>query len=133
MKLEEMERNELLDFFITRISGHEKEVETAHILAVHAAIKLPLVSAAKYEVDELDTDELIDLVEKGVLDLDGDIEEEERAWNLILDSLHPEKIFDIIENTDGYMKLYARMMQPIGELRESMLKNYVSIGGCINE
>ena len=35
MKLEEMKKNELLDFFITKIAGHEKEVEIAYIGLVY--------------------------------------------------------------------------------------------------
>lgn len=125
MKLAEMERTALIDLFITKISGNEKETEIAHILASFAAVKLSLSSASKYNVTEYDTDELIDLIETGVLNTEkGGYEEEETAWNIILDSLEPDKVYEIIIGIDKYMRLYARMMQPIDELRLNMLKNF---------
>lgn len=133
MKLEEMKRNELLDFFITRISGHEKEAEIAYVLALFAAYRLSNKSAAKHEVIELTTDELVDLIETGILNQNGaGYDEEEKAWDIVLDSMEPDTAFDIIMDIDEYMKLYGRMMQPIDELKESTLKNYVSIGGRVN-
>lgn len=126
MKLEEMERNELLDFFITRISGHEKETEIAYMLALFTAYGLSDKSAAKHEVTELATDELIDLIETGILNQNGaGYDEEEKAWGMVLDSLHPEKVFDIIADIDHYMDRYNAITKPLEQLEYTMLKIFV--------
>jgi|BioPla2DNA2_1021312.scaffolds.fasta_scaffold06123_4 hypothetical protein len=126
MKLEEMKRNELLDFFITKIAGHEKEVEIAYILALFTAYNLPSGSASKYEVTELTTGELIDLIETGILNQSGaGFDEEEKVWDIILDTLKPEKVFDIITDIDRYMEIYDNIMQPIDRLEYAMLKIFV--------
>lgn len=134
MKLEEMERNELVDFFITRISGNEKETEIAYTLALFTAYKLSNESAAKYAVTELATDELIDLIETGILNQNGaGYDEEEKAWGMVLDSLHPEKVFDIITDIDYYMSRYNSIMQPIEKLEYTMLKIFTEIEAEVNE
>lgn len=126
MKLEEMKRNELLDFFITRVSGNEKEAEIAYMLALFTAYNLSNESAIRHEVTELATDELIDLIETGILNQSGaGFDEEEKVWDIILDTLKPEKVFDIITDIDRYMEIYDNIMQPIDRLEYAMLKIFV--------
>ena len=126
MRLEEMERTELIDFFVTQISGNEKEVEIAYVLATYAANKLSRESAAKHDATELDTDELIDLIETGILNQNGaGYDEEERAWGMVLDSLKPDKIFDIIENNSYYMDKFNDIIKPLEHLQRAMLRTFI--------
>lgn len=124
-KLNELNRTGLKDMFISLISGNSMEVEIAHMLSVFTAVKLPLESAIKHEVLELDTEELIDLLETGLLNTKGGYEEEEEAWDLVLDSLKPEMVTSIIYDIAYYMKRYARSVMPVNDLKLSLLKGFV--------
>lgn len=124
-KLNELSRTELKDMFISLISGNDMEVEIAHMLSVFTAVKLPPESAIKHEVSEHDTEELIDLLETGLLNTKGGYEEEEEAWDLVLDSLKPEMVTSIIYDIAYYMKRYARSVMPVNDLKLSLLKGFV--------
>ena len=126
MKLEEMSRTELVDMFISYISGHEKETEIAYTLGLFTAMKLSNESTIEYDVTEYDTDSLIDLIETGILNQNGaGFDEEEKVWNMVLDTLKPDKVFNIIDSIDHYMDRYNRIMQPIDDLEYTMLKIFV--------
>lgn len=126
MKLEEMTRTELTDLFITRISANEKKAEIAYMLALFTAMQLSHDSAVKYDVSELLTDELADLIETGILNQNGaGFDEEEKAWGMVLDTLKPEKILDIVENIDRYMIRYHSIVKPLEQLEHTMLKIFV--------
>ena len=72
------------------------------------------------------TGELIDLIETGILNQSGaGFDEEEKVWDIILDTLKPEKVFDIITDIDRYMEIYDNIMQPIDRLEYAMLKIFV--------
>lgn len=115
-RLSELSRDELKSMFVSMISGHDKEVELAHMLAVFAAIKLPLASAIKYEAIEYDTSELITLIENGVLcNNGGGLDEEDLAWNLIFASLKPDKIMDITLDINDYTISLHKAIQPFKE------------------
>ncbi|NLB78307.1 MAG: hypothetical protein GX796_05525 [Clostridiaceae bacterium] len=127
-KLNELERPELKSMFVSLISGHDKETEIAYLLALFAAIKLPLSSAGKHDVTECDISELIDIIETGILNQNGaGLDEEEKAWSMVLDSLHPEKIFDIITNIDYYMNRYNAITKPLEQLEYTMLKIFTEM------
>ena len=115
-RLSELSREELKDMFISMISGHDKEVEIAHMLAVFTAVRLPLTSAIKHEAVEYDTPELIDLIESGVLcNNGGGLDEEEFAWSLIFASLKPDEIMNIILDINDYTIQLHKAMQPFKE------------------
>ena len=115
-RLNELSRDELKSMFVSMISGHDKEVELAHMLAVFAAIKLPLASAIKYEVTEYDTSELITLIENGVLcNNGGGYDEEDFAWSLIFASLKPDEIMNIILDINDYTIHLHKAIQPFKE------------------
>lgn len=115
-KLNELDRDELQSMFISMISGHDKEVELAHMLAVFTAVRLPLASAIKYEVVEYETTELIELIENGVLcNNGGGWDEEDFAWNIIFSSLKPDKIMDIILDINDYIISLHKAIQPFKE------------------
>lgn len=126
-KLSALSKDELKSICISLISGHDKEEEIAHLLAVFTAIKLPLSSAVKYKVSEHDTPELIDLIESGVLNTKGGYDEEDKAWNLIFDSLKPDMVMSIINDIAYYMKRYARSVMPVNDLKLSLLKGFVEM------
>lgn len=126
-KLCELSRIELKDMFISIISGHDKEIEIAAILAVFTAIKLPMQSAIKNGVIECDTNEMIELIEQGVLCKIGGYDEEEKAWDIILDSLKPDEVMDIILDIDDYINRYNGFMLPLNDLKLSLLKNFVGL------
>lgn len=123
-KLCELDRDELQSMFISMISGHDKEVELAHMLAVFTAVRLPLVSAIKYEVVEYDTPELINLIENGVLcNNGGGLDEEDFAWSLIFASLKPDEIMNIILDINDYTISLHKAIQP---LKEQLLNAMIS-------
>lgn len=125
MELNEMSKSELTDMFIADISGHEKEAEIALILAVYTAMKLPLAQAISYEVQELDTFELIELIEDGILNNNCGFDEEDKAWNLVFAALKPDEVMEIIDNIDNHIKRYHKIIHPLEQLNFILLKTFV--------
>ena len=116
-------RNEQIDYFINKVSCHEFEDEIADMLSTLAAynntIHKNIADHPLYEsYFDLDVEELRDLLNNSIMDAD-DVDEEEKAWNLILDTLGESKVFQCIDDYSLRDK-YLNKKREIEDIREKM-------------
>lgn len=124
-KLSELSRMELKDIFIGLISGHDKEVEISHTLAIFTTYNMSNEIAEKYDLTEYCIDELINLL---IVWLKGnEYDTEDKAWNAILDTLNPDKIINIIDDINSYVKKYSEIITPIDEIKYQSLKLFTRL------
>jgi len=117
-----MTHEELVNYFVTAISGHEKEVEIALILSLYTAFGLKPETMQKFP--EVTEDEIAKELQRKLLH--GDTDEEDEAWEMIFDTIGTDKAWHIISNINDYIKEYNELMDPLDKLWYKLLKMYVS-------
>jgi hypothetical protein len=120
-KFADLSREDQADYFIQYVSGQEKEIEIGHILAISGAYNLSNETAEKYELTEYDADELIEL-----LDNTSTWDEENRAWNVFIDTIGISKIWDILDNIDFYIDEFNKINHLLGDLKFILFKAFAS-------
>jgi hypothetical protein len=124
VKFEELSREEQKDLFIQQISGSLYEDEIINLIAIFTNYNINEDSYSKY-YGELDNEETINAINNG---LQGDDwEEEDNAWNTVIDSLNSAKIFDIIDNVESYMDTYLEIMHNLDDMKNTALKLFAKI------
>lgn len=122
-KFSDLSRDEQIDYFISRISGHEKEVEIQYMLALHTAFNMGSDIYLKY-FEGLDA---IETTEDIYRCLDGGWQEEDLAWEAIISTLGADKIFDIIENINDYMDRYNKIKAPLDDLKFQLFSMFTKL------
>ena len=123
IKLSDMPREEKINMFIQMVSGHSKEVEILDVLSVMATYSISNETALNYGLEEYDAQELQQLL---LLRLDGEtIDDEERAWNVMLDTVSLAQVFDIINNPDEYIQGYGSIRHQIEDFETYLIKRWV--------
>ena len=115
-------KDEIKDIFIQRISGDDHEQEMYLLIATFTAYNLGDKLYLKY-FDELARDEIINELNSYFCGDDG---KEDIAWECAYETLG-EKIFDIIDNFEEYMRTYLQITQPLENLLHTMLTIYTKI------
>lgn len=133
-RFEDLSLTDKIDIFVQVISGHEKESKIEKMIAIFTALNMSLNTAIRGNFTGYTTEEVIELLPKLMI---GDYNEEERAWEAILETLNPEIIWDIIDNIDGYTKKYNEIDNLIEDMKLKLLKLFVELnqikGGLKNE
>ena len=116
-------RDEMKDMLIQGISGNEHEQEMYLLISTFTAYNLKDDLYLKY-FDELETDEIIDNLNSYFY---GETwEEEDIAWECAYETLG-EKLLDITDYFDEYMRTYLQITQPLENLLSTMLTIYTKI------
>lgn len=118
-----MSRDEQIGVFISQISGHDKEAEILHILAIFAAYKMTNEIADKYGLMEYSTPELIDNIPEWMRlsDCDG----EDRIWNAVIDAVGLDKIWHIIDNPELYIIKYNEAKHLADHIKDKLYSEFV--------
>ena len=122
MNFTDVPRDDMKDMLISRISGDEHEEEMFLLIATFTAYNLGNELYLKY-FDGLTANEVITNLNCYFY---GNYEQEDIAWNCAIETLG-EKIFDITDEFDEYMKTYLQITQPLENLFDTMLTIYTKI------
>ena len=126
IKLSDMSREEKISMFIQMVNGHSKEVEIFDVLSVITTYSISNETALKYGLEEYDTQGLQQLLLLGLEG--GTIDDEERAWNVILDTVSAAQVFDIIDKPDEYIQGYGSVRYQIEDFETYLIKRWVTAG-----
>lgn len=118
-----MSRDEQINVFISQVSGHDKEVEIQHILAIFTAYKITNEIADKYGLMEYSTPELIDNIPEWMRlsDCDG----EDRIWNAVIDAVGLDRIWHIIDNPELYIIRYNEAERLTDHIKDKLYSEFV--------
>lgn len=122
VKFADVPRDEIKDIFIQRISGGDHEEEMYLLVSTFTAYNLKNDLYLKY-FDELETDEIIDNLNSYFY---GNWDEEDIAWECAISSLG-EKLLDITDYFEKYMKTYLQITHLLESLHDTMLTIYTKI------
>jgi hypothetical protein len=117
-----MPREEMISMYIQTVSGHSKEVEIFESLSALTAHNASNEIKSKYKLQGYNIKQLEKLLYLG---LEGRIlNDEERAWNFIIDVLSPAVVFDIIQNADKHIERYKAIRQYVNDYEAFLVKNW---------
>lgn len=123
LRFEDLPREDQIDCYIQYVSGHKSEAEISLMLGIFTAYNLPVEVADKYGFSKYSTEEIVSLIPRF---LNGNLDEEQQAWNAIIESLGIYKTWDIIDDIDTHMKEYHKFMVPLEYLRHWLLNLFAS-------
>lgn len=122
-RFEDLPRAEQISIFIDRISGDEKEEEILHQLALFTAYNIDGYNFARFI--EYSIEQLVELLNRYLND--GNYDEENIAWNLVIDTLGIDKIWDIIDDIDEYIMKYLEIKHTLENLETTVMEMYTKI------
>jgi len=122
VKFKDVPKDEMIDMLVSRISGDDHEQEMFLLISTFTAYNLGKDLYVKY-FDECETDEIITKLINYFYD---GCEKEEIAWECAYETLG-EKLFDITDKFEEYMKTYLQITQPLESLLATMLTIYTRI------
>ena len=118
-----MSRDEQINVFVSQISGHDKEVEIRHILAIFTAYRITNEIAEKYGLMEYSTPELIDNISERMWSID--FNEERKVWNAVVESVGLDGIWHIIENPELYIIKYNEAKHLADHIKDKLYSEFV--------
>lgn len=123
--IEDLSREEQINFVVGQFSGHEKEEEIAAILSILASYKVTDSDYLKY-YDALTSEEISQRINSGILCIysENQWQEEENAWNSILDCLGIGKVIDIIDNCEKYIEKYLKIEDLVEDMRKRLYNDF---------
>lgn len=122
-KFDELPIDEQIDFFISQVSANDMEVEIRLILSLFTAFNMDGDTYQKY----FDGCDVFETTDKLFEYMAGSSEEEDIAWNAIINTLRTQKIFDIIDNIEKYMETYNEVHKPIEETKYQAMKLFTKL------
>jgi len=124
VNFDDLSRPEQIDVVADMIICSERPTEIYSILSVLTAYKISADTAVKYGLDELCADELVETIQN---DLNADnCGNDEKAWNVIVDTLGFDKILDVINNFDSYFGELIKIKHLVNDVRDVLFDLYVS-------
>lgn len=123
--IEDLSREEQINIVIGLFSGHEKEEEIAAILSILASYKVTDSDYIKY-YDASTSEEIEEKINNGILCINSEDQwqEEENAWNTILDCLEIGKVIDIIDNCEMYIEKYLKIEDMVEDMRKMLYNDF---------
>jgi len=118
-----MSRDEQINVFVSQISGHDKEVEIQHILAIFTAYRITNEIAEKYGLMEYTTRELINNIPEWMRSSDCD--GEDRIWDAVVESVGLDGIWHIIENPELYIIKYNEAKHLADHIKDKLYSEFV--------
>lgn len=123
--IEDLSREEQISIIAGQFSGHEKEQEIAAILSILASYKVTDSDYLKF-YDYQTSEEIEKRINDGILCINSEdqLQEEENAWNTILDCLGIGKVIDIIDNCEKYIEKYLKIEDLMDDMRKRLYTDF---------
>lgn len=127
--IEQLPREEQINIIICQFSGHEREIEIASIFATLTSYKIANNDYIRY-YDGLVTEEIEERINNAILNnnLDNieDVwEEEQIAWNSIINALGIITIFEIMDNWEKYVGRSIRISNLLYETKKHLYTEFL--------
>lgn len=124
--IEDLSREEQIDIIIGQFSGHERMEEVASIFATLTSYKITSDDYIKY-YDELSTEEIEERVSNAILNNNSENvwQEEQNAWNSIINALGITTIFEVIDNWEKYVGRSIRIGNLLSDTKKHLYTEFL--------
>lgn len=127
--IEDLPRKEQIDVIIGQFSGHERMEEVASIFATLTSYKITGDDYIKY-YDELSTEEIEERVNNAILnnnseDVKDVWQEEQNAWNSIINALGITTIFEVMNNWEKYVSRSIRIENLLSDTKKHLYTEFL--------
>lgn len=127
--IENLPREEQIDLAINMFSGHEREIEIANILSILASCRITNDDYIKY-YDGLVAEEIKERINDSILNNKSDHikdiwQEENNAWNCIINALSMSTVFEIMHNWKRYVGLSIKIESLLYDTRKKLYTEFL--------
>lgn len=120
---EDLSLNEKIDIFIQQISGHEKEDEIYCLLALFTAYNINEEVLESYVA--YTTKQIAEIINNKLIN--GGFDDEQEAWEVVINTLGTDNIWDIIDNANEYICRFNQLKNLLETLENVMMKMFTKI------
>lgn len=120
-------REEQIDVIIGQFSGHERIDEIAYIFATLTSYKITEDDYLKY-YDELANEEIKERISNAIINenISKDIlQEEQNAWNSIINALGITTIFEVMDNWEKYVGRSIRIGNLLSDTKKHLYTEFL--------
>ena len=122
--IEDLPRDEQISIIIGQFSGHERMEEVASIFATLTSYKITDDDYLKY-YDELIDEEIEERINNAILsnnseDIKDVWQEEQNAWNSIINALGITTIFEVMDNWKEYVDRSIRIENLLHDTKKNL-------------
>lgn len=124
--IEDLSKEEQIDIIIGQFSGHERMEEVASIFATLTSYKITDDDYLKY-YDELVDEEIEERINNAILNnnLENVWQEEQNAWNSIINALGITTIFEVMDNWEKYVSESIRISNLLYETKKHLYTKFL--------
>ena len=127
--IEDLPREEQIDIIISQFSAHEREDEIASIFATLTSYKITGDDYVKY-YDGLATEEIEERINNAILhnnteDIKDVWQEEQNAWNSIINALGIVIIFEVMNNWEKYVSTSIRIENLLSDTKKHLYTEFL--------
>lgn len=124
--IEDLSREEQIDIIIGQFSGHERMEEVASIFSTLTSYKITGDDYIKY-YDELSTEEIEERVNNAILNNNSENvwQEEQNAWNSIINALGIVTIFEVMDNWKKYVGRSIRIGNLLSDTKKHLYTEFL--------
>lgn len=124
--IEDLPRDEQISIIIGQFSGHERMEEVASIFATVTSYKITGDDYIKY-YDELSTEEIEERINNAILNNNSENvwQEEQNAWNSIINALGITTIFEVMDNWKKYVGTSIRISNLLYETKKHLYTEFL--------
>ena len=124
--IEDLPREEQIDVIIGQFNGHERMEEVASIFATLTSYKITGDDYIKY-YDELSTEEIEERVNNAILNNNSENvwQEEQNAWNSIINALGITTIFEVMDNWEKYVGRSIRISNLLSDTKKHLYTEFL--------
>lgn len=125
--IEDLSREEQIDVIIGQFSGHERIDEIAYIFATLTSYKITEDDYLKY-YDELANEEIKERISNAIINenISKDIlQEEQNAWNSIINALGITTIFEVMDNWEKYVGRSIRIGNLLSDTKKHLYTEFL--------
>lgn len=122
-RFEELSLDEKIDIFIQHISGHEKEDEIYCLLALFTSYNINRELTERFA--EYTTEQIKEIINSKLIS--GGFDDEQEAWEIIINTLGTDKVWDIIDNVDEYICRFNQIKNLLETLENVIMELFTKI------
>lgn len=124
--IEDLSREEQIDIIIGRFSGHERMEEVASIFTTLTSYKITAEDYVGYYNGLVD-EEIEERINNAILNnnLEDVWQEEQNAWNSIINALGITTIFDVMDNWEKYVSRSIRIENLLSDTKKHLYTEFL--------